>query len=180
MAIVAVFSMHFFIIVVNQFSRQILPKSLFTLTSVYSQPWFLQNLTAFAPDPPSERNVLLYRIYSGDGWGSWHYPGYKYLRRQYGNRFDVAAKTHDQMEQVANNLRSSYTLEPGKQLFESNNWRRLPIVDAVQRIVLLEEDDGPIDSLQIGLYIQKLTSIDGEIQFRDSAMILPKHAWVDF
>jgi hypothetical protein len=180
MAIVAVFAMHFFIIVVNQFSRQILPRSLFYLTSVYTQPWFLQNLTAFAPDPPGERNVLVYRVYSNDKWGDWHYPAYKYLRRQYENRFDIASKTHDQMEQVANNLRTSYTNNPGKQVFEYGDWEKLPIVEAVQRIVELEENGESIDSLQIGLYIEKVRSIGNEIQYQDSGMILPKHAWVDF
>lgn len=180
LAIIGIFCLHFFILVVNQFSRQILPRSLFYLTSNYTQPWFLQNLTAFAPDPPDHRNVLVYRIHSDGNWNRWQYPARKYLQRQYQNRFDVAIKIHDQMEQVANNLRTSAALSPGKELFGTDRWDKLPIVDAVQRIVKMEEGDKSIDSLQIGLYIEEVKSDGNEIQYKDSAMVLPKHKWVEF
>src|SRR5690606_34238342 len=104
------------------------------------QPWFLQNLTVFAPDPPMERHELIYRLKRNNQWGKWHNPRFRYLRRQWLNRFDPAVKTHDQMETISSHVHYTFTQPPGDEIIKTQKGVNLPAVLCVRKIIRMHEE----------------------------------------
>lgn len=178
--ILTVFTVHYSVILVNHFSKKILPKRLYYATNSYLVPWFFQNLTAFAPDPPINRHVFVYRTLTNDTWSGWKYPAYHYLSKQWKNRFDVATKTHDQIELVGDHLYITANRYPGNGIYKSSNGATLPAVVSAKKVIELRRDDvSQIDSFQVAIYIQRVRSIDGRTVKTDSALFYPKFGWND-
>lgn len=156
-----------------------LPKSLFYASSQYLAPWFYQNLTAFAPEPPFNRHVFVYRLKDERGWSMWDYPAYPFLQKQWRNRFDPAIKTHDQLELVGDNLYWTGMSYPGENIYPTQEGRKLPAVISCKKVIQkVREDDSPIDSFQVAVYIERLR-VDGEgvLSRTDSALFFPKYKW---
>lgn len=157
-----------------------LPKRLYYATNSYLVPWFFQNLTAFAPDPPINRHVFVYRTKVDDTWSGWKYPGFHYLFKQWENRFDVATKTHDQIELVGEHLYSTAIRYPGKEIYLTKKGRSLPTVVSAKKVIELRQSDSiQFDSFQVAVYIQHVRSIEGNTVKSDSALFYPKYGWND-
>ena len=158
-----------------------LPKSLYYASNKYLAPWFYQNLTAFAPEPPFNRHVFVYRYKDNKGWSDWDYPAYPYLQAQWLNRFDPALKTHDQLELVGDNLYWAAKSIPGKNIYVTDRGKNLPAVKSCMSVIkMIRNDSSLIDSFQLGVYIERLRVNDlGVLSRIDSALFYPKYPWYE-
>ena len=156
-----------------------LPKSLFYASSQFLAPWFYQNLTAFAPEPPFNRHVFVYRVKDKSGWSKWDYPAYPYLQKQWQNRFDPAIKTQDQLELVGDNLYWTAHSYPGEKIYLTQGGRKLPAVVSCKKVMRkVQGQFFEIDSFQVAVYIERLrVNEEGVLSRTDSALFFPKYVW---
>lgn len=179
-AIVALFCAHYSMILVNHFSKYMLPKSLYYATNRYLSPWFYQNLTAFAPDPPFYRHVFVYRLKVDDEWTKWNNPARKYLLKTYENRFSTAAKTHDQLEAIGDYLYRTAKRPYSARFIHSDKGVELPAVISALKVIRMDDEKFSVaDSFQVGVYIEHLRVDEGLLTREDSALTYPKYPRID-
>ncbi len=157
-----------------------LPKRLYYATNSYLSPWFYQNLTAFAPEPPYNRHVFVYRLHVNQAWTKWKNPARKYLLKTYENRFDPAVKTHDQLELVGDNLYKTAINPYSAKYILGENGAKLPAVISALKVIRMEDSIwSEADSFQVGVYIERVRAESGLLTRQDSALALPKFKTYD-
>ena len=177
--IFAVFVGHYMIVGISLFSKQFLGERYYYLTYSYLSPWFYQNITAFAPEPPLDQKWFIYRVSRGGEWEDWKVPAFKYLRDQHSNRFSTSAKVHDQLEVVADYIYKTFDIKPADSLIQTSKGRDLPVVDAGMRVIKMEEGSfSAPDSFQLGVFIVRHSVVNGVLDKRDTAKLFPKFQWI--
>lgn len=177
-ATLALFVGHYAMVGISLFSKQFIGERYYYLTYHYLSPWFYQNITAFAPEPPLDQKWFIYRLKTEQGWSNWKYPAYKYLQGQWANRFSTDAKVHDQMEVVADYVFKTFTTSPADSLILTDRAPDLPVMDAAQRLIIWENPGAlSIDSFQAGVFVRHHEVISRELIKTDTAMLFPIVSW---
>ncbi len=169
--IIGMFVAHYFTVALNHFSKELLPKKYYYLTNQYLVPWFYQNLTAFAPEPPYRRHVFVYRLRSNTNWSEWKQPARPHLERQWNNRFSISVKIHDQLENLAEQLYDSGDRDKtnvGLLRFAKHSY----VLDAARRYAK-NYDDEVLNALeiQVAVYIAEYGVDNNQMAIRDTAYI---------
>lgn len=152
---------HFLMLAVFQFSGTYLDLKYYYLTKRYVSPWFYQNWRVFAPEPPTERRMFVYRVKNDSVWSSWNYPAFPFLQEHWSNRFSTASEMHDMIEALADNLVFTARRSDVGTYDKLGQWESLPAFKSAKKYILQHEPES--DSLQFAVLIEHHILIENHL-----------------